>query len=137
MLSAFHSKPSHFTASTIESTYSKLSFSGFEYVDSIVDVFEAFLFRVRVVEAQVTDAAVALRDAEVQADALRVADVQIAVRFRREARFHPLAPLSGAVVVVDDVADEIGNGRFVALGVFAIVVHARRRKSVLDTICVR
>jgi len=65
-------------------------------------------------------AAVAAGDAEVQADALRVTDVQIAVRLGWEARFHALAPLSGAVVVIDNVADEIGcRGRVVAFGVHA------------------
>ena len=46
------------------------------------------LGRVGVVEAQVAAAAEFLRDAEVQADRLGMADVQIAVRLRREARDH-------------------------------------------------
>ena len=91
-------------------------------VDDRVDVLDAFLFRIRVVEAQMAHAAVAARHAEVQADALGVTDVQIAVRLRREARFDALAPLAGAVVFVNDVADEIGcRWRVVAFG-----IHARR-----------
>ena len=45
--------------------------------------------------------------AEVQADRLGVADVQVAVRLRREARVHPAAEAARAVVLVDDAADEI------------------------------
>ena len=46
--------------------------------DDGVDVLDVFLERVRVVEAQVADAAALLRDAEVQADALGMADVEVA-----------------------------------------------------------
>jgi hypothetical protein len=97
-------------------------------VDDRVDVFDAFLFRVRVVEAQVAHAAVVACDAEVQADALRVADVQIAVRLGREARLDAAAPFAGAVVVVDDVADEIGSrGGVVTFGAHAVGVRLCRR----------
>ena len=44
-----------------------------------------FLLRIGIVEAQMAHAAVVARKAEVQADGLRVADVQIAVRLRRKA----------------------------------------------------
>ena len=63
----------------IESTYSDL-----------------FLARVGVVEAQVAQAAELLGDAEVQADRLGVADVQIAVRLGREAGVHAAVVLAGA-----------------------------------------
>ena len=61
-------KPSHCTASRMESTYSWF-----------------FLLGVGVVKAHVADAAVVARQAEVQADALGVAHVQVAVGFGREA----------------------------------------------------
>ena len=51
-----------------------------------VDVLDVFLDRVGVVEAQVAVAAVLGRDAEVEADGLGVADVQVAVGLGREAR---------------------------------------------------
>ena len=51
-----------------------------------VDVLDVFLRRVGVVEAQVADAAALGGDPEVQADRLRVADVQVAVRLRRKPR---------------------------------------------------
>ena len=54
-----------------------------------VDVLDVFLGRIRVVEAQVAGAAELLRDAEVQADRLGVADVQVAVRLRRKPRRRP------------------------------------------------
>ena len=53
-------------------------------VDDGVDVFLFFLVRIRVVEAQVANAAVVARQAEIQADALCMADVQVAVRLGRK-----------------------------------------------------
>ena len=50
-----------------------------------VDIFLLFLGRVGVVETQMAAAAEFLRDAEIQADRLGVADMQIAVRLRRKA----------------------------------------------------
>ena len=72
-----------------------------------VDVLLLFLRRVGVVEAQVAVAAEFLRDAEIQADRLRVADVQIAVGLGREAR-DDLADAAGGDVGRDDVANEVG-----------------------------
>ena len=75
-----------------------------------VDVLLLFLHRVRVVEAQVAAAAELVGDAEVQADRLRVADVEVAVRLGREARDDgvdaALAQVGG-----DDLADEVGCAR--------------------------
>jgi hypothetical protein len=55
-------------------------------VDDAVHVFLVFLLGVGVVEAQVAHAAVVARQAEVQADALGVTHVQVAVGLGREAR---------------------------------------------------
>ena len=52
----------------------------------LVDVLLRFLDGVRVVEAQIAPAAELLRDAEIDADRLGVADVQAAVRLRGESR---------------------------------------------------
>jgi len=72
-------------------------------------VFLALLLRVGVVEAQVAGALVILREAEVQADRLGVADVQITVRLGREARGD--APVFAAGQIgFDDAADEVGDG---------------------------
>ena len=57
----------------------------FDRVDDGVDVFHLLFFRVGVVKAQVAHAAVVARQAEVEADALGVADVQVAVGLGREA----------------------------------------------------
>jgi hypothetical protein len=54
-------------------------------VDDRVDVLLLLLLGIGVVEAQVADAAVVARQPEVQADALGVADVQVAVGLGREA----------------------------------------------------
>ena len=51
-----------------------------------LDVLDVLVDRVRVVEAQVAGAAEVLRDAEVEADRLGVADVQVAVGLGRETR---------------------------------------------------
>ena len=71
-----------------------------------VDVLLLFLHRVGVVEAQMAAAAELAGDAEVEADRLGVADVEVAVGLRREAgddaAVPPLAEVGG-----DDLADEV------------------------------
>ena len=81
-----------------------------DVVDDRIDVLLLFLRRVRVVEPQVELAAVLLREPEVQADALGMADVQIAVRLRRKPRMHAPAVLAGGPVGVDDLLDEVAGG---------------------------
>jgi hypothetical protein len=71
-----------------------------------LDVFPLFLDRVRVVEAQIAVAAEGERDAEVQADRLGMADVQVAVGLRREPRDHGLVT-ARLQVRAHDVADEV------------------------------
>src|ERR1035437_7645768 len=91
-----------------------------------LDILNVFLRGIGVVQAQVANAAELAGDAEVQADAFRVADVQVAVRLRRkarvDARIFVLRDVRG-----DDVADEIGRrgrrGR-----VFVRNVHLSARK---------
>ena len=75
-----------------------------------VDVFLLFLDRVRIVKAQMTAAAILLRQSKVQADRLGVAKMQVAVRLRRKARHH-LAILARTEVGLDDLADEVAGGR--------------------------
>ena len=72
-----------------------------------VHVLDVFLGRVGVVHAEIADAAELVGDAEVQADALGVADVEITVRLRRKARVN-LRIFLFSDVLFDDVADEIG-----------------------------
>ncbi len=71
-----------------------------------VDVLLLLLHRVRVVEPEVAAAAELLRDPEVQADRLRVPDVEVAVGLGREARDDG-ADAAGADVGGDDLADEV------------------------------
>ena len=73
----------------IESTYSISSFVG-----------------IGVVHPDVANAAEFVRDAEVQADRFGVADMQIAVRLRRETGAN-LRVLSAANIFRDDVADKV------------------------------
>ena len=96
-----------------------------------VDVLLLFLLGVGVVKAQVAHAAVVPGQAEVQPDALGVADVQVAVGLGREAGADPgrvrhaglvagpvarlTAPVAAGVgaglqVVLDDLADEVAGG---------------------------
>ncbi len=93
---------SQFTSAMIESTYSTSSFVG-----------------IRVVHAQIADAAELARDAEIQADAFRVADVQITVRLRRKAGVDARIFLPGDVCG-HDVADEIRRRR---RGFFVFQTH--------------
>ncbi len=76
-----------------------------------IDVLDVFLHRVRVVEAEIADAAEVRGDAEVHADRLGVADVQVAVRFGRKAGDDAAAVLSGGDIGADDLSDEVLRGR--------------------------
>ncbi|OQA15013.1 MAG: hypothetical protein BWY63_03025 [Chloroflexi bacterium ADurb.Bin360] len=71
------------------------------------DVFFFFLHRVGVIEAQVEFAAVIARNAGVEADRFAVPDVEIAVRFRREAGVDPPTETTRAIVLVDERTDEV------------------------------
>ena len=93
-----------------------------------VDVLLLLLDRVRVIEAEVAAAAEIASDAEVEADRLGVADVQVAVRLRRKAgddrRMAPAANIRG-----DDLANEVGafGGRLGDLLVHGVLHAARVR----------
>src|SRR5690606_33522404 len=72
--------------------------------------------RVGVVETQVAAAAELLGDAEVQADRLGVADVQVTVGFGREAGADRIV-LAAGQVVADDLPDEVMPDEVVLDGV--------------------
>ena len=93
-----------------------------------VDVLLLLLGRVGVVEAQIAAAAELLRHAEVEADRLGVADVQVAVGLGRKAGDHGGVPPRGQVGL-DDVADEIAP-RFASGWCLDICHDALRRHSV-------
>ncbi len=101
-------------------------------IDDRIDVFLLLLLGIGVVETQMAAAAVILRQPEVQADRLGVAEVQVAVGFGRKARADlrrierpgqllggrtgtagPAARrvLAGGELALDDVADEVGAGK--------------------------
>ena len=71
-----------------------------------VDVFVVFFFWVGVVETQVAQAVVNIRQTEVQADGFGVADVQVAVGFGREAGLDGFV-FAAFEVFFDDGADEM------------------------------
>jgi hypothetical protein len=71
-----------------------------------VDILLLLLGRVGVVEAQVAASAELLRHAEIEADRLGVADMQVAVGFRREAG-DDLGMAARLHIALDDVANEI------------------------------
>jgi len=70
-----------------------------------VDVFNALLFGVGIIEAQVAVATVIPGDTEVEADRLGMTDVQITIRFRRKAGNY-LRNLARGQVGIDDIADK-------------------------------
>ena len=72
-------------------------------------VFQLFLERVCVIKAQVAQAAIFLRRAEIQADRLGVADVQIAVRLRRKTGDHAVLDDPLLEVASDALADEVSD----------------------------
>ena len=85
-----------------------------------IHVFGIFLHRIGIVEAQVAQPAVLLRQPEVDADGFGVADVQIAVRLRREPGVDFPAEAPGGVVLIDadvqkiqsDAVFRCGGSRF-------------------------
>jgi len=110
-----------------------------------IHVFLVFLLRVGVIEAQVAAAAVVPGQAEIEADGLGVAEVQVAVGLRREAGANlgrvqgaggvvagqtglaspvALGVLAGGQVGFDDVADEVG-GRGGGGRILVGVAHSR------------
>ena len=94
-----------------------------DVLDDRVDVFGLLLARVGVVEAQVAQAAELRGDAEVQADRLGVADVQVAVRLGREAGMDPPVVLAGPQVLKNDLSNEVGRARGVGGGIGAQGAH--------------
>jgi len=101
-----------------------------------VDVFHVFLAGVGVVETEVAEPVVVLGDPEVEADGFGVADVEITVRFGREAGVHAPGITAAGVVTVDDLPDKIGlHGEDVfrrggvRYGVHGIIGRTGRRSS--------
>ena len=84
-------------------------------VDDGVDVFGVFLLGVGVVKAQVAHAAVVTRQAKVDADALGVADVQVAIGLGRKTG----ADLGGVWLAGGVVGGVAGGAGPAALGVSA------------------
>ena len=54
------------------------------------DVLHIFFGRIRIVKAQVGFTLILFSQTEIQANAFRVTDMQIPVRFRRKARMYPI-----------------------------------------------
>ena len=71
-----------------------------------IDILLLFLGWVGVVEPQVTTPGKLLRDAEIQGNGFGMADVQVAVRLRREAS-HNLVMFVGVEIGLHDIANEI------------------------------
>ena len=79
-----------------------------DVLDDGFDVLDVLLRRIGVVHAEVAAAAVFAGDAEVEADGLGVADVEVAVGLRRETRDDLRVAFLGNMGR-NDVADEIGG----------------------------
>jgi hypothetical protein len=73
-----------------------------------IDILLLFFGRIGIVEPQVAAPGKFLGDAEIQRDRLGVADVQVAVRLRREARYDKLV-LSYVEIGLHDVANEVAS----------------------------
>ena len=91
-----------------------------------LDVLGLLGHRVRVVEAEVGPAAEGAGEAEVEEDRLRVADVQEAVRLRREAGHDLAAALARGDVGRDDVGEEVLRARGVGHAADGGIPAARR-----------
>jgi hypothetical protein len=62
-------------------------------------VFDFLFGRIRIVEPEIAVPAVFVGDSEIEADRFRVADVQIAVRLRREPRYDGRMPAAPEVLL--------------------------------------
>src|SRR5436309_10805966 len=76
-----------------------------------LDELQLLSLGVRVVVTEMTDPAVLQGQAEVQADRLGVADVEVAVGLRGETGDDPPAVPAGGAVAFHLLADEISSGR--------------------------
>ena len=95
-----------------------------DVVLDVLGVLVRLLRRIRVVQAEVAFAAEELRHAEVHAHGLRVADVDVAVRFGGEARNNRAAGSPGGMVLLDPLPEEMpARVRFLGF------VHIRSRCS--------
>src|SRR5690606_7227180 len=74
-----------------------------------VDKFLVFFFRVGVVKAQMADTAKLLGHTEVKTDGFGMANVQIAVRLRRETGNHA-GYTAGGQIVLNDFGNKIMSG---------------------------
>ena len=82
-----------------------------EPVDVFLDGINKFLTllgRIGVIEAQVTETLVFLRQGEIEANGFGVPDMQIAVWLWRKPGVHATAMLPGLEVLVDHMANEVG-----------------------------
>ncbi len=70
-------------------------------------ILHIFLLGVGIVEAEVTDAAVILGNAEIDANSLGMTDVQVAVRFRRKTGLYAPVVLSLLQIVFDNLFNKI------------------------------
>src|ERR1051325_104967 len=98
-----------------------------EPADVVLDrarVLDVFLDRVRVVKTQIAASAVLESDAEVEADGLGVADVEVAVRLGREAG-DDRPDAAAAEIVLDDLANEVQShgGRAYTRRMARLVAH--------------
>ena len=94
----------------IDGLVAEIAAQPFHILDDRVNVLRLFLRRVRVVEAQVALPAKLFRDAEVERNALRVADVQVAVRLGRKAGVHTSVMFPALLVGENQVANKIRTG---------------------------
>src|ERR1017187_7706916 len=74
-----------------------------------IDIFLLLLGGVGIVESQMTAAAEFLRNAEIQADRLGMADMEVSVRLRGKSG-DDLFDAPGVEIGLDDVADEVAAG---------------------------
>ena len=94
----------------VEEPVAEIAAQPFHILDDRIDVLCLFLRGIGVVEAQVALAAELLGEAEVEHDALGVADVQVAIGFRRKARVNTSAMFAARSVGENQVANEIRTG---------------------------
>ena len=76
-----------------------------------LNVFDVFFYWVGVIETQVALSLVVLRNAKVQADGLRMPDMQVAVRLRRETGMN-CGVLTTGQIFIDDLTNKVTRAGF-------------------------
>ena len=76
-------------------------------VTNRIDIFLRLFLGIGVIKTQMTDTCIIMRNTKIQANTLGMPDMQITIGFRRETGLHTPIPFTGAIIFINNVANEI------------------------------